>query len=191
MNRKLIISLYIVLTILAVAVLIESYWHTYSDSPEDSDAIVILGGGDQGRVQKAADLYKSGYADKVIITPVGDRYNTEQLVSITRHYGIEEEDIIVDSESTSTYTNAQRTIEIMNEHNFTSALIVTNDYHIKRSKLVFDRLNDGEQTFNYIAATNLGGDKWYEREDAFRHWIGEFVKVWGYRLGLYKIFGSI
>ena len=125
----------------------------------------------------------------MIITPVGERYTTEELVSIIRHYGINEKDILIDTKSNSTYTNAQRTIEIMNDNEFDSALIVTNDYHIKRSKLIFDRLSGDNQTFNYIAATNLEGKKWYERDDAFKHWIGELIKNWGYRLGLYKFFG--
>lgn len=77
----------------------------------------------------------------------------------------------------------------MNENGFDSALIVTNDYHIKRAKLIYDRLSNDNQTFNYIAATNLEGKKWYERDDAFNHRIGEFIKNWGYRLGLYNFFG--
>lgn len=190
MDKRILISL-IAAVIILTAILAESFFHTYTDNPENSDAIVILGGGDQGRVKKAADLYKAGYAEKVIITPVGERYTTEELVSIIRHYGINEKDILIDTKSNSTYTNAQRTIEIMNDNEFESALIVTNDYHIKRAKLIFDRLSDDNQTFNYIAATNLEGQKWYERDDMFSHWIGEFVKNWGYRFGLYKFFGQI
>lgn len=189
MNKKIVIPFIIILCLIFVAALVESFIHNDADKPVDSDVIVILGGGDQGRVQKAADLYKSGYSDKVIITPVGDRYNTQELTSIVRHYGFEEEDIIVDTESTSTYTNAQRTLEIMEENNFESALVVTSDYHVKRAKIIYNRLNNGDQTFNYIAAGNLQGDKWIDREDSAKHWLSEFIKVWGYRLGLYKIFG--
>lgn len=189
MNKKILIPLLLLVIIVIIAIFVDSLLHTHSDKPENSDAIIILGGGDQGRVEKAADLYKSGYADKVIITPVAQRYTTEELVTIIRHYGIEEEDIIIDETSTSTYTNALRTIEIMDEYDFESALIVTNDYHVKRSKLVFDRVNDNSKSFKFISATNLAGEKWYERENAASHWFGELIKVWGYRLGLYKFFG--
>lgn len=186
---KIAIPLTIILTLIMVGVIVESFIHNDSEKPEDSDVIVVLGGGDQGRMKRAADLYESGYANKVIVTPVGDRYNTEELTNIARHYGIEEEDIIVDSESTSTYTNAQRTIEIMDENNFESAMIVTSDYHVKRAKIIFDRLKDGSKSFTYIASGNLEGDIWIDREDAIRHWLSESIKVWGYRFGLYKIFG--
>ena len=189
MNTKVVIPLLVILALIFIAILIESFILGQSDSPEDSDVIVILGGGDQGRVQRAADLYKSRYADRVLITPAGDRYNADELKSITRHYGVDGEDIIVDTESTSTYSNAQRTIEIMNDYNFESAMIVTSDYHLKRAKLIFTRLDDNEKSFNYIASANLDGKEGLDREDAFSLWLGEFINTWGYRFGLYKIFG--
>lgn len=186
MIKKIIIPLLILFIL--TATLIESFNHDYFDQPEKSDTIIILGGGDQGRVQQAADLYQSGYADNVIITPVEERYTSAELITILRHYGFNEEDITVEEESTSTYSNAEKTIEILDSKNFDSALVVTSDYHIKRAKIAFERLNDGSKDFHYIPATNLGGEKWHEREDANKHWFNEFIKVWGYRLGLYKFF---
>src|SRR5699024_11823222 len=88
MNIKIAIPLLVILALIFIAILIESFIQGEADSPEDSDVIVILGGGDQGRVEKAADLYQSGYAGKVLITPAGDRYNAEELTSIVRHYEI-------------------------------------------------------------------------------------------------------
>lgn len=189
MNIKIAIPLLVILGLIVIAVLVESFIVEESDTPEDSDVIVILGGGDQGRVQKAAELYKSGYAGKVLITPAGDRYNSEELTSIARHYGVDEEDVIADTESTSTYSNAQETIEIMEDKDFESAIIVTSDYHLKRAKLIYERLNDDEKTFTYIGSANLDGKSGLDRDDAFSLWFGEFINTWGYRFGLYKIFG--
>lgn len=189
MNIRIVIPFLVILGLIIIAILVESFTGNESNQPEDSDVIVILGGGDQGRVQRAADLYKSGYSGKVLITPAGDRYNTEELTSIARHYGIDEEDIIADTESTSTYSNATKTIEIMNKNNFESAIIVTSDYHLKRAKLIFERLNDDEKSFNYIASANLNGKSGLDRDDAFSLWLGELINTWGYRFGLYKIFG--
>lgn len=189
MKKKIIIPLLILLIFILVAMLLDSFNHSHSDQPMQSDTIIILGGGDQGRVQQAARLYESGYADNVIITPVEERYTSEELITILRHYGFAEKDIAVEEESTSTYSNAQKTIEIMDNNNLDSVLVVTSDYHIKRAKIAFNRLNDGSKEFHYIPATNLAGEKWYEREDAYKHWFNEFIKIWGYRLGLYKFFG--
>ena len=189
MTKKIIIPFLAILVLITVLIVFESFNHDDFDQHEKSDTIIILGGGDQGRVQQAARLYESGYADNVIITPVEERYTSEELVTILRHYGFSEDDITVEEESTSTYSNAEKTIEIMESKDFDSALVVTSDYHIKRSKIAFERLNDGSKEFHYIPATNLAGEEWYEREDAHKHWFNEFIKVWGYRLGLYKFFG--
>lgn len=189
MTKKIIFPLLAVLVLIAALTLIESLNHDNFDQPVKSDTIIILGGGDQGRVQQVAELYDSEYANNVIITPVEERYTSEELITILRHYGFDEGDIIVEAESTSTYSNAEKTIEIMESKDFDSALIVTSDYHIKRAKIAFDRLNDGSKEFHYIPATNLEGEKWHEREDAHKYWFNEFIKVWGYRLGLYKFFG--
>lgn len=176
MIRKLIIPLLILFIL--TATLIESFNHDDFDQSKKSDTIIILGVGDQGRVQQVADLYKTGYADNVIITPVEERYNSQELITILTHYGFNEEDITV-----------EETIKLMENKDFDSALVVTSDYHIKRSKIAFDRLDDGSKQFHYIPATNLEGEKWHEREDAHKYWFNEFIKVWGYRLGLYKFFG--
>lgn len=189
MNSKLYIVVLLLFVSLLGVIIADSFYHNYTDDPEDADVIVVLGGGDQGRVDKAAELYQAGYADTVMMTPVGDRFTSEELINTGRHYGIDESDIIVEEESTSTHTNAEQSIRIMEEEGFDSALIVTNDYHIKRSRLAFDRLNDGSMTFTYINAMNLSGERWYERENSGVIWMNEFIKTWGYRFGLYKWFG--
>ena len=189
MNSKLYIVIMLMFISLVGVIIADSFYHNYTDDPVDSDVIVVLGGGDQGRVEKAAELYQAGYADTVLMTPVGVRFNDKELKSIGRHYGIDETDIIIEDDSDSTHTNAAESIEIMEAQGFESALIVTNDYHIKRSKIAFERLNDGSMTFNYINAMNLSGERWYERENSGTIWLDEFIKTWGYRFGLYHWFG--
>lgn len=75
---------------------------------------------------------------------------------------------------------------LMDAHGFDSALVVTSDYHLKRSKLIYDRVSDGQYDLKYIAALGAGGEKWNERSYADRIGFSEFYKLWGYRLGLYN-----
>ena len=189
MNSKLYIVILLLFVSLLAVIIADSLYHNYTDEPEDSDVIIVLGGGDHGRVEKAAELYQAGYADKVIMTSVGDRFTNEELTNTGRHYCINKSDIIVEENSNSTYTNAEESIKIMEEEGFDSALVVTNDYHTKRSRLAFDRVNEGDKTFIFINAMNLSGERWYERENSGTIWLNEFVKTWGYRFGLYNWFG--
>ncbi len=185
MKIRIIVILICISLMLIVVALIDSLDHSYTDVPVESDLIVMLGGGEAARMQKAAELYNEGYADHVLITPVIESEELSQSSALAMEYGIPEDALILEDEATSTYTNATITMDIMEERDMTSALIVTSDYHIKRSKYIYDRLNDGSFEFKYVAALTEG-ERWHERPGAFHVWRSEFVKIWAYRLGLYR-----
>lgn len=185
MKIRIAVIIICIILMLIVTSVIDSFNHSETDRPQKADVIIMLGGGDKGRMEKAAELYHEGYADYVIITPESaDIYpqSTEFAVEL----GIPEDAIIEEYEATSTYTNAVESFKIMDEHGFDSALVVTSDYHLKRSKLIYDRVSDGQYDLKYIAALGAGGEKWNERSYADRIWFSEFYKLWGYRLGLYN-----
>ncbi|MCD2136480.1 YdcF family protein [Salinicoccus halitifaciens] len=187
MKKRIIIIVGIIL-VLAVVSIAESFNHDRSDAPEEADVILMLGGGDGGRMMKAAELYHEGYSDYVVISPALDEYYT-QSVQFALDLGIPESAIIEELVATSTYTNATETMDIMEARDFQSALVVTSDYHLKRSKLIYDRVNsndyDNKFDFTYVAALSMDGDPWYELSYSANIWFREYVKLWGYRLGLY------
>ena len=183
---RITLSIIIIITF-GMAVLYDSLNLTYEDPPREADVIVMLGGGNEDRITKAAELYNDGYADYVMITPVSDDPLHYQSVEDAVRHGISESRLIHEYDATSTYTNATRTMELMRAYGFTSAIVVTSDYHMKRSKFIFDRVNDGTFEFTYVPALSIEGERWIERDYALRIWASEFVKMWGYRFGLYKI----
>ncbi|MFC3420001.1 YdcF family protein [Salinicoccus hispanicus] len=185
MKIRIIIIVVCIALMLVVLSLIESFSHNYSDAPVESDLIVMLGGGDEARMQKAAQLYLDGYADQVLITPVVESEESTQSSALAMEYGISEEALILEDEAISTYTNATITIDIMEDRGMDSALIVTSDYHIKRSKYIYDKLNDGSFEFKYISALSEQDGRWHEGSDAFYIWSSEYIKMWVYRMGIY------
>lgn len=185
MKTKGVVIILCICLMLIFVVLVESVNHSKSDTPKKADVIVMLGGGDQGRMQKAAELYNNNYADFVIISPVR-KYIYPQSIELATELGIPESAVIEEHDATSTYTNATETLDIMNEYGFDSALIVTSDYHLKRTKMSYDRVNESGFDLSYIAAPYTDGKEWYERSNATSLWFSEFYKLWGYRLGLYN-----
>lgn len=185
MKIRITVIIICIALMLMVTSVIDSFNHNETDTPEKADVIIMLGGGDKGRMEKAAELYHEGYADYVIITPESEDIYP-QSTAFAVELGIPEDAIIEEYEATSTYTNAVESFKIMDEHSFDSALVVTSDYHLKRSKLIYDRVSDGQYDLKYIAALGAGGEKWNERSYADRIWFSEFYKLWGYRLGLYN-----
>lgn len=170
---------------LIVVALIDSFNHSYSDTPVDSDLIVLVGG-DAGRMEKTAELYHAGHADYILITPVIESETSSQSTALAVAHGIPEDALIKDYEATSTYTNAAITMEVMRARGMTSALVVTSDYHIKRAKHIYDKVNDGSIEFRYISALNADGERWHEGGNSFYIWRSELIKLWGYRLGMYR-----
>ncbi|WP_051239053.1 YdcF family protein [Jeotgalicoccus psychrophilus] len=100
--------------------------------------------------------------------------------------GIPADAIIEEYNATSTYTNVVESLELMGEYGFDSALVVMSDYHLKRSKVIYDRVNDGQYELKYIAALGADGETWKEKSYSDRIWFTEFYKLWGYCLGLYN-----
>jgi uncharacterized SAM-binding protein YcdF (DUF218 family) len=111
---------------------------------QKADVIVVLGGGlfpdrelswfSLMRTLKGVELYKRGYADKIIFTGCGD---CRAMAKVAIGLGIPEQTILLAEKSTRTHEDALGTAEIMKENNLTTALLVTSASHMKRATLCF------------------------------------------------------
>src|SRR5690625_3572817 len=126
MKKKMIIIIVGIILVFATLSIVESFNHGRTEAPDEADVILMLGGGDGGRMVKAAELYHEGYADYVVISPVLDDFYF-QSVQFALDLGIPEEAIIEELSATSTYTSATQTVEIMEAWDFQSALVVTSE----------------------------------------------------------------
>ncbi len=149
-KRKLAINLTVVL-IACLVVIIESniFYKGFSASPKESDVIIVLGCTVWGeepspklekRIQKAFELYESGYARKVIAT--GSRGYGEQIheAAVIKkrliEMGVPESDILEEKDSTNTLENLKYANHLIKIHGYKSAIVVTNYFHIYRSGMI-------------------------------------------------------
>lgn len=161
------------------------------EKPVKSDIIIVPEGQEFVRAYKAAELLHDSYSEteKIIVSPINETNAQSYL-----EFGIEEEQLIPETKATSTYENAVITLEMMNERGLDSAIIVSSDYHMLRTKLIYERINDNNYNFDltYVAAYQKGNDglvPWYEVEYGMQDVANrEFLKYWGYLLGLYHFF---
>lgn len=187
MSMKRLDILFIALILFIIIVAIDSASLNRSTSIEKADVIVLLGGGDEGRVRHAGELYTDGYADYVFITSAHASEVDYQHLN-TEEYGIPDEAIIYDIDANSTYEDATFTFNLMEEEGFESAIIVTSDYHIKRARMIFDRVNPNDYTLYFSGAQSEDGEWWYESDRWHILWWSEFIKYWGYELHMYNYF---
>jgi len=85
------------------------------------------------------------------------------------------------------------TLGMMEENGFDSAIIVSSDYHMLRTKLIYERTNrDHGYDLTYVAAYQLVDGEfipWDEAGEDMEYVANlEFWKYWGYLLGLYHFF---
>lgn len=156
-----------------------------TEPPKHADVIIVLSGG-RGRVEKAAELYKDGYAPYLLFSNSNESTSASgDMVQTTLALGIPQEVIFTESVALSTYENAEFTLPIMKEHGFESAIVVSSDFHMRRVKILFDRVYKKSN----IELTYVGSDSGY---NAKRWWsdgkirettFSEYVKMIGNTFG--------
>jgi uncharacterized SAM-binding protein YcdF (DUF218 family) len=115
-----------------------------------ADAVVVLGaqvhrGGRpsaalRGRVQRAAALYRQGYAPRIVVTGgVGDAGIAEAAVmqGIAVGLGVPETAIVLEPTATRTAESARAVGAICREAGWRSVIVVSDPFHLRRSALLF------------------------------------------------------
>ena len=117
---------------------------------------------------KVAELYHAGYADKVLLTTARSPGST---VEYAESFGIPRDVLLAENKATSTYENALYSKEIVLEQGIDSALVVTSNYHMRRSKMAFERVfRDSGVSFTYVPyhPKSLTRDSWEKNHDYLR-----------------------
>lgn len=147
--KPLLVSLKVII----LFIIIMSVWLFFNldvgEEAKISDVIIIAEGVSEERSVKAAELLDDGYSksDMLIVSPL---YTPDFMFDMSYAYrdaGVDvPNQVIPENTATSTWTNAVNTLEIMEENNWDSAIVIPSDYHMRRTKLSFERVN---QAYNY------------------------------------------
>lgn len=120
------------------------------ETAEKSDAIIVLGGEIKGeRTKRAVELYNQGFAGTLIFSDGTDlSWRTkavDEMVVLASELGVPDAAIKKETDSRSTYENAVYSKELMLDNGLKSAIVVTTDWHSKRSKFIFDKVFAGSE----------------------------------------------
>jgi len=120
------------------------HWLSASRSvPKQGDIIVVLGGGGIERVHSARQLYREGYAKRILLT--GLDWAPEQKANHYLHWesrflldgGVESETLLFDDQSANSFEEANRTAELMKTHDWKIALVISDPPHLRRLDMVW------------------------------------------------------
>lgn len=187
---KLLLGLLSVIGIFLLGLVFLYFNLDIGGEPQAADVIIVPEGA-RDRSRKASELLNEGYSrsDRIIASPATDPYGFDARPAYYNN-GVEDDQLINEDQGTSTWTNATNTIDIMQEEGWGSALIVTSDYHTRRTRLAFERASkDLDLDFTYISSyRDRDGEKVTYRDNSNGRYQArrEVVKYLGYLLGLYN-----
>lgn len=153
------------------------------EEPKVSDIIVVPEGASE-RAGEAVDLLEAGYSrsGKIIVSPL-----TQSNLDFYVGAGAPRDALINEGNATSTYTNARNTLKMMQEMGYDSAIITSSDYHMLRTKMIYERQNRHYGfDLTYVATYHdVGGEEvtWWQANR--RAGFSEIRKFWGYMFFLY------
>lgn len=162
-------------------------WLVIQDRPEKVDVIICLGGGTGERLQKTIELYKKGYAPRVVLTVSGIRDPEFRAFAIDLkrqfliHKGIPPGSIVSEFESTGTYSEAKNIENFMTSNNLHSAIVVSDAHHMRRVsyvfKKVFDKGNDNMKVLFVPSDKKWPEGPWWTNEESLVFVFNEVLKL--------------
>ena len=164
-----------------------------ADDLTPADTIIIMGGGDEGRMNEALELYQEKYARIIVLTETGvhieefDYMQSFDLRIQLLNNGVPSGNILItDSEVTSTLEEAYAVKQLLEKRQFSSAIIVTDPYHTKRTSIIFKDVfseQDIELYFRPVTPSWYNSRTWFLSPSGWKFTILEYVKLLAYKLG--------
>jgi uncharacterized SAM-binding protein YcdF (DUF218 family) len=132
--------------------LLQMFCFGKTDYRRSADAIVVFGARAYAdgrpsdaladRLRTACDLYKGGYASKLIFSGGpgdGAIHETEAMKNFAVREGVAVDDIILDPAGVNTRATVQNTQSLFAAHHIDRVLCVSHFYHLPRVKLAYQR----------------------------------------------------
>ena len=177
---------------LSIAIVCLNLGHWLSapaNEPVKADLIVTLGGGSGERDQMAADLYKAGYAKKILLTGLGgivdsgqSFYQSSSSLFLIKQ-GVPAEALLFDGLSVNTHQEALNLAALLTAHHWHSALVVSDPPHLRRINFCLQPVfKKAGLSYRLISSTvpTWQADRWWQEERWRQFCLNEVVKLFFY-----------
>jgi uncharacterized SAM-binding protein YcdF (DUF218 family) len=165
----------------------------YQDNIVPAEAVLVLGGGKQERVEQAVALYHAKFAGTVLLTGMYMGHGWKKPIT---HWAVEGKALAESAGvppgraipifgSRSTFEDATLSRAYCLQHNIRSLIVVSEPYHTKRARLVFDKVYKGSGISVMLHPVH---NSWYQADSWWKTRAGasltgmEYVKLFYYLL---------
>jgi len=157
-----------------------------AQAPVQADLLVSLGGDNGGRADRALELYKQGYARRILLTgPEGAHSKVRaRLLNWRARYlveeGVPEEALLYDRTSRNTWEEAVSTLRLMQYMKLERALVVSDPSHMRRLSWVWGKVFAGSGLRFVLVASDMedwDADHWWKTSAGAQSVFGEYIKL--------------
>lgn len=157
---------------------------------EKADAIVAISGGNTSdRAKEAIELYKLGWANKLIFSgaakDTSGPSNAEAMRIQAISLGVPSSDILIETFAQTTKENATKTTNVFIDNSIHDVILVTSPYHQRRASLEFNAaVGDEVAIRNHPTTYDEDWSEWWWLSP--RGWWlagGEVVKIMAFYAG--------
>lgn len=126
---------------LALAMTLVPFLRPASDDPRQADAVIVLSGDHGERLAVATRLLGNGVAATLVFAGTRDRVQEDVLCAAPPE-GFEV--VCLRPQPDSTRAEARASAQLAEQRGWRRIVVVTSDYHVTRSRLLFERCFDGQ-----------------------------------------------
>lgn len=130
----------------------------------------------KSRLDRTIELYQRKYFDLIIVSGgIGkEGYDEADVMKdYLINFGIPANKILIDNQGLNTFLTAQNTRKLTKKLNFQSVLLVTQYYHITRTKLAFKKAG-----FRQIYSAHAYIFEWRDFYSLIREFFGYYQYLW-------------
>jgi uncharacterized SAM-binding protein YcdF (DUF218 family) len=173
-----------------ISLLNEAYdYLSEEDEPKKSDIIFVFGAKTPLRIEKAIELYKQEWSEKVMISGKGPHYGDANAVTEAEIYaqaavkqGVPEDAILIEDKSITIPDNVRSSLNLLDEQNksFSSIILVNSPYTQRRGWAHFKKYVPSNVE---VLRVNCGTGDQYKKEMWFKSAggidvvLGEYLKA--------------
>ncbi|MGC4191003.1 MAG: YdcF family protein [Thermomicrobiales bacterium] len=147
--RRIVLAIAVLIPLTILLTMASVYWGAHNDQARKVDAIVILGAAQyngqpspvlEARLDHALALWNEGLAPRIVVTGgkmPGDAYTeAETEAAYLIHHGVPESAILYENQGRDTWGSMQGVAAVLKGTGVHSLLIVSDGFHLTRSKLM-------------------------------------------------------
>ncbi len=162
------------------------YLAALAQLPVKADLMVALGGDKGARADRVLELYRKGFAPKVLLTAMEDGHSKTRAAYLdwrARYLidqGVPEQVLLYDSRSANSWEEAVNTFQLMQSMKLDRVLVVSDPPHMRRLSWIWAKVFSGSGKEYTLVASDMedwDAEHWWRTSPNAQFVFAEYIKL--------------